>query len=420
MEMREPLRLPSTRDVVRVLFIIFGFYCAVWLLWIAHPVVFLFFLGVLFGLPLAQGADWLQKRRVPRGLGVALILTAFLGLLTVGGVWMAPILRTQSRQLQQQLPEAMDKIDAWLGHRANGVLGILFNEESATDSLRAVAQKPPAAESTHVVAKVPAPANDSVAATAVVTHTRADDVAAGGNLRREIARQFKGAQHSFLRVLTSTVAISGAFLLVLFIAAYIGVDPALYHGGLLELVPARERDRAALTLTRVANVLRRWLVTQLIAMTVIGAITTLFLFSIRVRAALPLGILAGILKFIPIVGSMFAVIPAMAMAFIDSPHKALLVAIGYFVIQFLENHLLVPILMKHGVNLPPAMTLGIQALMSLLFGFLGLLVAVPLLAAGLTIVKTMNAREMREISAEADAVVLADATRRRDILSVDR
>ena len=155
-------------------------------------------------------------------------------------------------------------------------------------------------------------------------------------------------------------------------------------------------------------------------MTVIGAVTTLFLFAIRVRAALPLGILAGILKFIPIVGSIFAVIPAMAMAFIDSPHKALLVAIGYFVIQFLENHLLVPILMKHGVNLPPAMTLGIQALMSLLFGFLGLLVAVPLLAAILTIVKTMNAREMREISAEADAIVLADATRRREILSVDR
>jgi len=422
MEMREPLRLPSTRDVVRVLFIIFAFYCAAWLLWIAHPVVFLFFLGVLFGLPLAQGADWLQKRRIPRGLGVAVILTAFLGLLTAGGVWMAPILRTQSKQLQQQLPEAMDKIDAWLGHRANGVLGILFNEESPADSLRpAMAQKSVGAESTQVVAAAQTQATDSTGtATVVVAHTRADDVAAGGNLRREIAKQFKGAQHSFLRVLTSTVAISGAFLLVLFIAAYIGVDPALYHGGLLELVPARERDRAALALTRLANVLRRWLVTQLIAMAVIGAVTTLFLFAIRVRAALPLGILAGILKFIPIVGSIFAVIPAMAMAFIDSPHKALLVAIGYFVIQFLENHLLVPILMKHGVNLPPAMTLGIQALMSLLFGFLGLLVAVPLLAAILTIVKTMNASEMREISAEADAVVLADATRRREILSVDR
>jgi predicted PurR-regulated permease PerM len=422
MELREPLRLPPTRDVVRVLGIIFGFYILVRLLWIAHPVVFLFFLGVLFGLPLAQGADWLEKRRVPRGLGVAIILTAFLGLLTAGGVWMAPILRTQSRQLQEQLPQAMDKIDAWLGHRANGVLGILFNEESPTDSLRIATGQKPALDSTQIVTTIPAPTADTAAATrtTVVQHTRDDDVAAGGNLRRELAHQFSGAQHSFLRVLTSTVAISGAFLLVLFIAAYIGVDPALYHGGMLELVPSRERPRAALTMTRLANVLRRWLVTQLIAMAVIGGVTTLFLFAIHVRAALPLGILAGVLKFIPIVGSIFAAIPAILMAFIDSPHKALVVAIGYFVIQFVENHLLVPILMKHGVNLPPAMTLGIQALMSLLFGFLGLLVAVPLLAAVLTIVRTMNASDMREMSAEADAVVRADAVRRREMVSFDR
>jgi predicted PurR-regulated permease PerM len=94
------------------------------------------------------------------------------------------------------------------------------------------------------------------------------------------------------------------------------------------------------------------------------------------------------------------------MAFIDSPHKAFVVAIGYLVIQFVENHLLVPVLMKHGVNLPPAMTLGIQALMSLLFGFLGLLVAVPLLAVILTVVRTMSAKEMREISAEATSHLL--------------
>ncbi|MFL5479478.1 MAG: AI-2E family transporter, partial [Gemmatimonadaceae bacterium] len=74
-----------------------------------------------------------------------------------------------------------------------------------------------------------------------------------------------------------------------------------------------------------------------------------------------------------------------------------------------ENHVLVPVLMKAGINLPPALTLGIQALMSVLFGFIGLLVAVPLLAAVLTIVRTMSATEMREISAEADAAVAAAA-----------
>src|SRR5438270_9209695 len=100
MEPRDPLRL-QTRDIVRVLALIFGFYVLLRLLWIAHPVVFLFFLGVLFGLPLAQGADWLEKRNLPRWLGVTIILTVFLGLLIGGGASMAPILRTQSRELQQ-------------------------------------------------------------------------------------------------------------------------------------------------------------------------------------------------------------------------------------------------------------------------------------------------------------------------------
>ena len=422
MEAREPLRLP-TRDIVRILAIIFGFYVLLRLLWIAHPVIFLFFLGVLFGLPLAQGADWLQKRRIPRGFGVSIILIAFFGVLIGAGVWMSPILRQQSRELQVRLPEAMDKIDIWLAHRANGSLGFLLPSAdsgsvgvAATDSAAitpadsglagtAVATSS-VTDSTHTVVPGVTPAT-----TVRTTTTRTHEVEVGGNLRREIARQFRGAQHSFLRVLTSTFAVSAAFILIVFTAAYIAIDPALYHGGLLEMVPVKERDRAAIALTRLAATLRRWLVTQLIAMLVIGAITTLFLLVIHVRAALPLGILAGVFKFIPIVGSIFAAIPAMAMAFIDSPHKALIVGIGYFVIQFVENHVLVPVLMKHGVNLPPAMTLGIQALMSLLFGFLGLLVAVPLLAAIVTIVRTMNASEMRQISSEADAVV-ASATAR--------
>jgi predicted PurR-regulated permease PerM len=292
---------------------------------------------------------------------------------------MAPILRSQSRELQQRLPEALDKVDDWLGRRANGMFGFLLVSDS-TDTQPAAASP------------------DSV---------KPPTVAVGGNLRHELTKQLPRAERSFMRVLTSTFAISGAFVLVLFIAAYIGVDPPLYHGGILDLVPNAERPRAALTLTRLSVTLRRWLVTQLIAMLVIGAITTLFLVAIGVKAAVPLGILAGVSKFIPIVGSIFAAIPAMAMAFIDSPHKALVVGVGYFVIQFLENHLLVPILMKRGINLPPALTLGIQALMATLFGFLGLLVAVPLLAAILTIFRTMSSSDLEEFSAEADAAVAA-------------
>ena len=411
MEARPTIRIP-TRDVVRILSLIFGFYIGVRLLWIAHPIVFLFFLGVLFGLPLAQGADWFEKRRVPRGLGVAIILTLFFGLLTAGAMGMAPILRSQSRELQQRLPEALDKIDNWLGRRANGMFGFLLTADT-TDTQRSAA----VSDSAVSPAATPDTAHpaSSVASSTTVTQTT---TAVGGNLRHQLTKQLPRAERSFMRVLTSTFAISGAFVLVLFIAAYIGVDPPLYQGGILDLVPAAERPRAALTLTRLSVTLRRWLVTQLIAMLVIGAITTLFLLVIHVKAAVPLGILAGVSKFIPIVGSIFAAIPAMAMAFIDSPHKALVVGIGYFVIQFLENHLLVPILMKRGVNLPPALTLGIQALMATLFGFLGLLVAVPLLAAILTIFRTMSSSDVEEFSAEADAAVAATRRAPDDLVPV--
>jgi len=217
MDARQRIQLP-TRDVVRILALIFGFYITIRLVWIAHPVIFLFFLGVLFGLPLAQGADWLEKRRVPRALGVAAILTVFLGLLIGGGAGMAPILRAQSKELEQRLPEALDKIDAWLGHRANGILGILFNEESATDSTR-IAAAQVEEDSTETTLSTDTLPVATTGGAAPSTNVRANEVVAGGNLRREITNEFRGAQHSFLKMLTSTFMVSAAFLLVLFIAA---------------------------------------------------------------------------------------------------------------------------------------------------------------------------------------------------------
>lgn len=87
-------------------------------------------------------------------------------------------------------------------------------------------------------------------------------------------------------------------------------------------------------------------------------------------------------------GGIVSAAPAIAMGFLDSPEKAFLVAIIYLAIHFIGSHLLVPLLMKGGVNLPPALTLVAQAVLTLLFGFLGLMVAVPLLATVMTIVQT--------------------------------
>ena len=101
------------------------------------------------------------------------------------------------------------------------------------------------------------------------------------------------------------------------------------------------------------------------------------------------GVIAGLLEFVPTVGPILAAVPAIAMGFLDSPEKALTVGLAYLVIQQLEGHVLIPILMKEGMDLPPALTIVTQAVMALLFGFLGLMVAVPLLAVVIVPVKLL-------------------------------
>jgi predicted PurR-regulated permease PerM len=116
-------------------------------------------------------------------------------------------------------------------------------------------------------------------------------------------------------------------------------------------------------------------------MITIGLVTTIVLMVLGVKAAVALGVLAGLLEFIPTLGPILSSLPALAMAFLDSPEKAVTVGVAYIGIHFLENHILIPLLMKGGINLPPVLTILAQALMAYLFGFLGVMTAVPLLAA---------------------------------------
>jgi predicted PurR-regulated permease PerM len=162
----------------------------------------------------------------------------------------------------------------------------------------------------------------------------------------------------------------------------------------MHLFPHGGRERAGEVLTAMATVLRKWLVTQLIAMIAIGVVTTAVLLLLDVRAAVPLGILAGLLEFIPTVGPIISALPAIMMGFVDSPEKALWVVVAYIGIQFVENHLLIPILMRQGVDIPPALTIIAQAVFALVFGFLGLLVAVPALAAGMVAVKMLYVEDV--------------------------
>lgn len=351
--------LGTARDktALRIVVWLGALYVVLHLFWRTRNVVLVVFLGVLFAIAVSAGTDRLQKLRIPRAVGAPLIVLAFIGLLGAFGTWIGPTVRQQSIELRQKLPEALDKLERWVEGQGGGVLATILGMSDADSLARATANGQPQAPPVQVVS---------------------GETPQG--LRDRIMSQLSGVGRYFLPVLGSTLAVVAAILLVLFVTIYVAVDPGLYQRGALRLLPPRNRERAAVVLGAIGATLRKWLVTQLIAMVVIGVVTTGVLLALDVRAAVPLGILAGLLEFVPTLGPIISAIPAIAMGFVDSPEKALFVTIAYIAIQFIENHILIPVLMKEGIDLAPALTIVVQALMAIVFGFLGLLVAVPLLA----------------------------------------
>jgi len=212
-------------------------------------------------------------------------------------------------------------------------------------------------------------------------------------IKKRITEGLGGASRYLFSFVSNTLAAVAAFVLMVFLAMYIGAEPEVYRGWLLSLVPATSRAQARLILAEMATVLRKWLVTQMIAMVVIGVVSMVVLLLLGVKAPFALAFIAGLCEFIPTVGPVLSAVPAVLMAFVDSPEKALAVLIAYWGIQFLENNLLIPYLMRGEMDLPPAITLVAQSLMTLVFGFIGLMVAVPLTAAVLVPLRMVAERE---------------------------
>lgn len=373
-----------SKDVARAAALVMAIYLAMQLLWFANPLVIAAFLGVLFGLAVEAGVDRLERFRIPRGIGAAMIVLGFFGLLVGVGAMMAPTLREQSTVLRTKIPEAVDRVEEWVNKRQRGFLGAFLGggagaTTGAADSAGATTAAAPAQ---------PVPAPDTGAA-AADSSKDASAPSATQTLRGSLGRQLGGVTRYVFPFLSQTIAVFAGIILIIFIAIYIAADPGTYHRGLMHLFPHDMRSRAGEVLSAIATVLRKWLVTQLIAMAVIGTVTTIALLILDVKAAFALGIIAGLMEFIPTVGPIISAVPAVAMGFLDSPQKALTVGAVYMGIQFMENHLLIPMLMKGGVDVPPVLTILSQALFTLLFGFLGLMVAVPALAATMVAVKML-------------------------------
>lgn len=184
----------------------------------------------------------------------------------------------------------------------------------------------------------------------------------------------------------------GAFVdagVIIFTGLYFAADPALYRRGLLHLAPLPAREHVERAMDRMIGALSRWLRGVLLAMLSIGVVWGLGLWVIGIPLALALGILAGVLEFIPYIGPIIAAIPAVLVAFAISPTKAVEVLALYVVVHIFEGELLVPLIQRWAVALPPAVGIVAVVVFGWLFGLLGIIFATPLAVAIIALVEAL-------------------------------
>lgn len=159
---------------------------------------------------------------------------------------------------------------------------------------------------------------------------------------------------------------------------FFALNPDGYRDGVLRLLPHSLRARGGQTLSAMAEALRAWLLGQLVSMLVVGVLTGVGLWLLGVPTALGLGVIAGLLEFVPYVGPIASAIPAALVALAEGPTQVLWVLLLYLGIQQVEGALLIPLIQRKAVNLPPAVTVFSVVGFGILLGPAGVLLAAPL------------------------------------------
>lgn len=178
----------------------------------------------------------------------------------------------------------------------------------------------------------------------------------------------------------STASIVGGLGLVLFLGIYLAAEPAVYLSGIRRFVPKNDRTMFDACVGSAVRVLRWWLISQMFSMIAVGTIVTVGLWALGVPLAGTLGIIAALLTFIPNVGPILSVVPAVLLAVVISPIKGLLVILLFLLVHFLEGNIITPLLERKIVRLPPALTMTAQLFLAVVAGPVGLALAAPLTA----------------------------------------
>lgn len=206
----------------------------------------------------------------------------------------------------------------------------------------------------------------------------------------------KGVLTQLTGIFSTTLGGLVNVVIVLITGIYLASSPGNYRKGFVKLFNPSYRDRLLDVMDKCYNTLKNWFISRTITMTVVGVVTGIGLALLGIPFAIVLGIIAGVLNFIPNLGPYIALAPALLVALPQGPSYLLYVFALYMGVQSLEGYILTPILDKKFVSVPPALLLFGQVLLGILVGLAGVLFASPLIAVLLVIVQELYVKDQLE------------------------
>lgn len=298
---------------------------------IAPDIPLIVFAGILLGLFLRGGGDWIAGHlKIGAMWGMALFVFAILSVGTTIELVAAPLIAEQFDELMVRIPQAWAEIEAQIRQYSWG--------PDLLDQLRPEG----------------------------LLRTGGAGVAAAA---------------------ATTFGVLGHVVVILIVGIYLSINPGLYVTGMRQLFAPSIRDKAEAVMHATASTLRRWLAAQLLAMTTVGVLTWIGMWILGVPLAPMLGLIAGLFAFIPNIGPILSMVPGVLLAFTFDTETVIWAVVVYLTVQAIETYLVTPIIQREMVSLPPAMTITVQILLGILFGIFGLMLAVPIAAASMTLTR---------------------------------
>lgn len=296
-------------------------------------IVILFSLVTLIVLVLNPGVGWLEKHKVPRPVSAGIIAVVVIA--AIGAVmWlMVPTATRETKELFRFLPGYMAETQKWLVAKGEAV-GLNIKSMNLSQAVE-------------------------------MLYTRT------GPILSRIGTYTLSAV---------TLIVSG---FVVFISViYMLASPRPIVEGALRLLRPEQSERVTTVVQRIALQMRQWSLAMAAGMTAIFLLTYILLgLILHVPFAFLFSVLAGLLEIVPTVGPILSAIPPIVIVLADDPTKAIWVAVGFIIIQQIENNLIIPLILGGGMKLHPVSVIFAVLVMGGMFGILGIFLAVPALAA---------------------------------------